>query len=120
MYVVDLVERRAKDLTIAKKKLETKQKVATANDSSKRKEQKYEVWREKQSEVYQKMEGDTVHRTTEVYELNKITPTQRRIQEERRSKMGAHSRTVAGGARDLQHVGRAVPSWTSGARHHMT
>lgn len=111
---VELAARREKDLEAAKNLLEKKEKAKVRNNGAIGREKNFAEWKEKRQEELAGAEP-MILRPTVTYEKSKITPQQLHVQQERRSKAGAHSRAVASGGYDLNRGGRSVPSWTQGA-----
>ena len=101
---------------LAKEKLEKKEAAALKHNAAPMKEKQYNKWRGQQKQEHQKTGSDTLLQPTKTYDMNKITPVQLYVQQEQRSKQGAHSRQVPSGGYDLRNVGRSTPAWTKGTR----
>lgn len=129
MVVAELSHRQQRDLELAKEKKRQTLEAEAKRNAQIAKEKNFEKWREKEVKRLASEErgkGVTANRSTSASHRSRITAQQLYMQQEKRSKAGAHAQKVGFGAYDLSRpsggggtggMARAVPQWTQGARH---
>ena len=120
----ELTVRQQRAVEQARERQKMKMEAEMKRNGNIAKEKQFEKWKIKEAKRLEEITTEVTAATT-ASNRSKITPHQLYVQQERRSKAGAHSQGVAFGGYDLGKPGgsvgvRAQPAWTQGVRHHMT